>query len=275
MNPHARPSTSLLCFAGTVWRQRELVSQMARREIVGRYQGSILGLAWSFFHPVLLLAVYTFVFSVVFRARWGGGGQSNVEYAIVMFVGLIVHGLFAEVANRSPTLVLANANYVKKVVFPLETLPVIALLGALFHAGVSVLVLLVAVALSTGQLYATLVLLPVILMPFAILTLGVSFLLSSLGVFVRDVGQTVGILTMLLMFLAPVVYPVSAVPEGVRPWLMANPLTFIIEQSRAVLVWGQAPDWTGLALYLVVSLLVAWSGFAWFQKTRKGFADVL
>ncbi len=276
MNPHATPSTSLRSLTTILWRNRQLISQMTRREVIGRYQGSVMGLAWSFFHPILLLAVYTFVFSVVFKARWNVGlGQPNSEYAVILFVGLIVHGVFAEVINRSPSLILANANYVKKVVFPLEILPLIALFAALFHALISILVLLAAFVLFNGHLSWTVTLIPLVMLPLAVLTLGFSWMLASLGVFLRDVAQTIGILTMVMMFLAPVVYPISAVPASLRPWLMANPLTFIIEQGREVLIWGRLPNWSGLMVYYAISVAVAWAGYFWFQKTRKGFADVL
>jgi len=276
MNPHEAPSTSLYSIATITWRNRELIFQMTRREIIGRYQGSVMGLAWSFFNPILLLAVYTFVFSVVFKARWNvGAEQTNSEYAVAMFVGLIVHGLFAEVINRAPSLILANANYVKKVVFPLEVLPLVSLLAALFHALVSVVVLLAAFAWFNEYLNWTAIFFPLVILPLVILTIGLSWMLSSFGVFIRDVSQSIGIITMVMMFLAPVVYPISAVPTELRPWLMINPLTFIIEQGREVLIWGRMPDWIGLLAYSGVSIAVAWIGYFWFQKTRKGFADVL
>jgi lipopolysaccharide transport system permease protein len=217
------------------------------------------------------------VFSEVFKARWGGAGTEGgkTQFAMLLFVGMIVLSLVSEVLNRAPSLILANTNYVKKVVFPLEVLPVMALGAALFHAWVSLAVLLLAQGALYGSVAWTVVLFPLVLLPLAILVTGVAWLLASLGVFLRDVGQTIGIVTMLLMFLSPVFYPVSAVPEHFRPLIEANPLTFIIEQAREVLVWGRAPDWAGLARYTVGAMLVAWLGFAWFQKTRKGFADVL
>jgi lipopolysaccharide transport system permease protein len=275
MNPHANHSFSPAFIVDSIRRHHQLITQMAWREVIGRYQGSLLGLAWSFFNPVLMLLVYTFVFSVIFKARWALGTEGNVDYALILFVGLIAHGFFSEVINRSPGLILSNANYVKKVVFPLEVLPVIALLSALFHALVNAVVLLVAFVVIGKPLLWTALLFPLVFAPLAVLALGLSWGLASLGVFVRDVSQTVGIITMLLMFLAPVVYPVSAVPERLRPLLMLNPLTFIIEQSRNVLIWGRLPDWMGLLLFLAISLSVAWLGFVWFQKTRKGFADVI
>ncbi|OYO32446.1 sugar ABC transporter permease [Janthinobacterium sp. PC23-8] len=250
---------------------------MSKREVVGRYKGSILGLAWSFFNPVFMLVVYTFVFSEIFKSRWGGAGveESKTQFAIVLFVGMIVLGLFSEVINRAPTLVLANVNYVKKVVFPLEVLPLIAMGAALFHAMISLVVLLSAFFLLNGYLHWTALLLPLVLLPLMILIMGLAWILASLGVFLRDVGQFVTILTTVLTFLSPIFYPVSAVPEAARVFIMANPLTFIIEQSRDVLLWGHLPDWSGLGLYTLLALVFAWAGFVWFQKTRKGFADVL
>lgn len=249
---------------------------MTRRDVIGRYKGSVMGLAWSFFNPLLMLSVYTFVFSVVFKARWGQGADGNkMQFAVVLFVGMVIHGLFAEVLNRSPGLILGNANYVKKIIFPLEILPVVCTGGALFHGLISLAVLLAAHLLFYGYLHWTIVFLPLILAPFMVLVLGLSWFLASLGVFVRDVGQTTGLLTTVLAFLAPVFYPVTALPEGLRPWLMLNPLTFAIEQARAVIVWGQLPDWSGLGLYVLVASAVAILGHAWFQRTRKGFSDVI
>lgn len=279
MNPHASQSASLVSLWGSLWRHRSLISQLAHREVVGRYKGSVLGLAWSFFNPVLMLSVYTFVYSVVFKARWtvgnAGAAESKTEFALLLFVGMIVHGLFSEVANRAPQLILSNQNYVKRVVFPLEILPVVSIVAAVFHALVSLVVMLLAFTLFNGYLPWTTVYAPLVLLPLVVLTLGFAWALASLGVFLRDLGQSIGLVTTVLMFLAPVFYPISALPEQFRPWMMANPLTFIIEQTREVMIWGHAPDWLGLMQYSLVSVAIAWAGFAWFQKTRKGFADVL
>ena len=276
INPHAAQPTSLVALAKSGWRNRQLIVQMTKREVVGRYKGSALGLVWSFLNPVFMLAVYTFVFSVVFKARWGvGGEESKTQFAVVLFVGMIVHGFFAEVLNRAPGLILGNVNYVKKVVFPLEILPVISMGAALFHSLISLGVLLIAFVLFNGYLHWTAVFTPLVVLPLVILTLGLAWMLASLGVFLRDVGQTIGIITMVMMFIAPVFYPITALPEEMRPWIMANPLTFIIEQAQEVLIWGRLPNWTGLGIYTLVATAVAWAGYAWFQKTRKGFADVL
>lgn len=276
INPHASQPTSLVALAKSLWCNRQLILQMTRREVAGRYKGSVMGLAWSFFNPVFMLAVYTFVFSVVFKARWGvGGEESKTQFAVVLFVGMIVHGLLAEVLNRAPGLILGNVNYVKKVVFPLEILPVVSMGAALFHSLVSLGVLLIAFALFNGYLHWTAVLAPLVVLPLVILTLGLAWILASLGVFLRDVGQTIGLVTTVMLFLAPVFYPITALPEEMRPWIMANPLTFIIEQAREVLIWGRLPNWTGLGIYTLGATALALAGYAWFQKTRKGFADVL
>ena len=276
MNPHKPQPTDLLSLVRSLWQHRPLIDQMTRREVAGRYKGSALGLAWSFFNPVFMLAVYTFVFSVVFKARWKvDGEEGKTQFAMVLFVGIIVHRLFSEIINRAPGLVLANVNYVKKVVFPLEILPVVSLGAALFHSVVSLGVLLVALILFNGSLHWTALFAPLVLLPLIILTLGLSWMLASLGVFLRDVGQTIGIVTTVMMFLSPVFYPVASLPEKFRPWIMANPLTFIIEQARAVLIWGHLPDGIGLGIYTLTATAVAWAGYVWFQKTRTGFADVL
>lgn len=276
-NPHAAQPISLMALGKSLWRNRQLIMQMTEREVVGRYKGSAMGLAWSFFNPVFMLVVYTFVFSEIFKSRWGGIGadDSKTQFAVVLFVGMIVLSLFSEVINRAPALIISNVNYVKKVVFPIEILPVITMGAALFHCLISLCVLLAAFALFNGYLHWTAVLVPVVMLPLVILTTGLSWMLASLGVFLRDVGQTIGIITTVLMFLSPVFYPITAVPERFRPFIMANPLTFIIEQARAVLIWGHLPDWIGLGIYSLAATAVAWAGYVWFQKTRKGFADVL
>lgn len=248
---------------------------MIRREVIGRYRGSLLGLLWSFFHPIIMLFVYTFVFSVVFTARWGSEAESQTEFAIILFAGLLVYNLFAEVVGRSPELVLSNVNYVKKVVFPLDILPIVATGSALLHTVVSIGVLLVFTLIINGHVPYTAFLIPLVMAPLLLMTLGISWLLSSLGVYLRDVSHTIGILIVILLFLSPVFYPVSALPEAFQQYMGMNPLSLIIEETRNVLIWGKVPDWTGLGIYTIVSALVAIAGLLWFQKTRDGFADVL
>ena len=277
INPHAAQPTSLAALAKSLWRNRQLIVQMTKREVVGRYKGSAMGLAWSFFNPIFMLVIYTFVFSVIFKSRWHGAGsnESRTQFAVVLFAGLIIINLFNEVLNRAPGLILSNVNYVKKVVFPIEILPVVAIGAALFHSLISLGVLLAAFIIFNGYLNWTAIFMPLVFFPLVILIAGLAWMLASLGVFLRDVGQSIGLITTVIMFLSPVFYPVTAVPERLRPFIMLNPPAFIIEQTREVLIWGHLPNFLGLGIYTLVASAVAWLGFAWFQKTRKGFADVL
>lgn len=276
INPHAAQSTSVVGLAKSIWRNRQLIAQLTKREVIGRYKGSVMGLAWSFFNPVFMLVVYTFVFSVVFKARWGvGGDDSKTLFAVVLFVGMIVQGLLADVLNRAPSLIVSNVNYVKKVVFPIEILPIVSMIAALFHSMINLCVLLMAFLVFNGYLHWTVIFIPLVLLPFVIFTLGMAWMLASIGVFLRDVSQVIGMFTTVLMFLAPVFYPLTAIPEKYIPFIMANPLTFIIEQARDVLIWGHTPNWLWLGVYTIIATMLAWTGYALFQKTRKGFADVL
>lgn len=263
-------------FAGA-WRERRLIGQLVRREVLGRYRGSVVGLAWSLLHPLLMLAVYTFVFSVVFEAKWPGalGGEGRLRFALLLFLGVVCHGLVAEAITRAPTLVIGNANYVKKVVFPLEVLAISLVGSAAFHAVISLLILLVAKAAWDGGLPPTVVWLPVVLAPLVLFALGFSWLFAALGVFLRDLQQLSGLVATLLMFLAPVFYPATALPEAYRGWLYANPITVAIEQGRVVLFSGQAPDAMLLGVYWLASAVVLCFGYWCFQRFRRGFADVL
>lgn len=271
-----RLPASALHMVRSLWQHRSLIGQMTRREVVGRYKGSIMGLAWSFLNPLLMLVIYTFVFRVIFKARWEPtGSESNVDFAIVLFVGMIVHGLFAECVNRAPGLIISNVNYVKKVVFPIEILPAVALGSAAFHAAASILVLLGVIIATGGVVHPHVLLAPILILPIALAALGVGWFLASLGVFLRDVGQITGILTTALLFLSPVFYPLSAMPERYRPLIQANPLTIAIEQTRGAAIWGRGPDWGLFAICLAAAMLIAWGGYWWFQRTRRGFADVL
>lgn len=249
---------------------------MTKREVIGRYRGSYLGLLWSFVNPVLMLAVYTFVFSVVFKARLGQDVSGNtIDFALLLFAGLIIFNLFSECISRAPSVILVNGNYVKKVIFPLEILPWVTLGSALFHAGLSMLVLLLFLIGMGHPISWTLLWLPMVILPLLLLIMGLSWLLASVGVFVRDIGQFIGMILTTLFFLSPILYPAAALPESLRSYLYLNPLTFIIEQTRAVILFGQLPDWHGLMIYYTIAALVAWAGLLWFEKTRKGFADVL
>lgn len=259
----------------SVWRNRGLISALTKREVVGRYRGSMFGILWSFFNPVFMLAVYTFVFSVVFKARWNQGSDSKTEFALVLFAGLLIFNLFAECINRAPGLILSNVNYVKKVVFPLEILPIISLGTALFHGVISLGVWLIFYIFVFGMPHLTALLLPLIILPFILFVIGLSWMLASLGVYLRDIAQFIGLITTAMMFLSPIFYPLSALPIEYQSLLQLNPLTPAIEEVRNVLIWGKMPSMQILVVYYVGTALMAWLGFAWFQKTRKGFADVV
>lgn len=259
----------------SVYRHRNLITAMISREVAGRYRGSFLGLFWSLFNPIFMLGIYTFIFSVVFKARWSVGSESKTEFALMLFAGLMVFNLFAECINRAPTLIVGNVNYVKKVVFPLEILPWVSLGAALFHYLISLGVWLAAYLLLFGGLHSTVLLLPLILLPLLLFVQGIVWMLASLGVYLRDVGQVVGVITSVLMFLSPIFYPLSALPEEYRRLLEANPLTPVVEGTRAVMFLGELPDFAQLAFHYLCAMFVCWLGFTWFQKTRRGFSDVL
>jgi len=259
----------------TFYQHRHLIWQMTKREVVGRYRGSIMGILWSFFNPVFMLTIYTFVFSVVFKTKWGTSSDSKTEFAMILFAGLIVFNLFSETLTRAPALILSNANYVKKVVFPLEILPVVSILSSCFHSLVSIGVLILFRLIVGNGFSLTTVLFPLIIAPLLILTLGISWFLAALGVYLRDVSQTIGLAMTALMFLSPIFFPITALPEKYRIFVYLNPLTFIIEQGREVLIFSHLPDWGGLFIFYVFGCVTALLGYAWFQKARKGFADVL
>ncbi len=251
-----------------------LIKRMSIRDVVGRYNDSMLGLAWSFFNPLLMLTIYTFVFSVVFKSRWSVNGGSS-EFALFLFVGMIVHGLLAECVNAAPSLILSNANFVKKVVFPLEVLPWVSLLSATFHAVISIAILLAAALLVRGGLPWTTLQFPLIYIPLALFTLGIAWFVAALGVYVRDVAQITTLFTTALMFLSGVFYPLSALPDQFRFLVELNPLAYLIQESRHVLLEGISLQFSKWLWMTGISMACAWLGFTWFQRTRSGFADVV
>jgi len=259
------------------WRNRSLIYALSKREVVGRYRGSYFGIIWSFINPLLMLIVYTFVFGMIFKARWTPQSDSKTEFALVLFAGLLIFNLFSECITKAPNLILSNANYVKKVVFPLEILPWVTLYSALFHGAISLVVWLIGYTAFFGLPHLTIFYLPIIILPFCLMIMGFSWALSSLGVYLRDIGQLIGIAVTAMMFLSPIFYPINSLPDKYQYLLMINPLTIPVEQTRDFLFWGISPDVNLqlLTIYWLASLLMACSGFFWFQKTRKGFADVL
>lgn len=260
---------------GGLLRHRELLLELVKRDFIGRYKGSMLGVVWSLFNPLLMLAIYTFVFSVAFKAKWGVGDDSKVAFAIVLFSGMIIHGFFAECLNRAPSLITSNPNYVKKVVFPLEILPWMALFSALMHLLVSFCVLLFFCLLAGVAVHSGTVLIPVILLPLIMMMLGLSWIFASLGVYLRDLSQVIGMATTVALFLAPVFYPIEVLPEAYRAFLAWNPITLPIVQLRDLMLWDKPLQWGDWAISLVIGASICTIGYWWFQKSRRGFADVL
>ena len=258
-----------------IWSYRDLIAQLTKREIQERYRGSAFGVLWSFMNPLLMLGVYMFVFGVVFQIKWGVQHDSHVQFGIVLFSGLVAHAFLSECLMRAPHLILTNPQFVKKVVFPLHILPVVATGTAVFHMLIGVGILILANAIFSLQINATVIFLPVVIAPLVLMGLAVGWFLSSISVFIRDTRHVVGILSTVLLFLCPIFYPVSAVPEPVRPYIYLNPLTLIVEQIRAVTLFGQTPNWQYLLIYTIVAMVLLSFSFWFFIKSRRAFSDVI
>lgn len=260
--------------SGRFSRYRALVPQMIKREISERYKGSILGVLWSFITPLILLGIYTFVFGTLFNSRWTGEA-TTADFAVILFAGLLMFQLFSDVVSRAPSLILHNTNFVKKIVFPLEVLIPVQLGSAMFHALISILILLVAVFFVQGYVPLTIFWLPVILTPFALMMLGFGWFFAAFGVYVRDVDQVIGTALTALLFLAPIFYPPDVIPEWIAPYIYLNPIVVPIELLRDIAIFGKPPSLYLWSIYSAISLVIAALGLGFFQKTRGGFADVL
>jgi lipopolysaccharide transport system permease protein len=254
-----------------------MVWQFARRDVVARVRGSLLGLAWMLLTPLAFLAAYVFVFVYVLQARWPGvtHGGGAAESALAIYAGLIVHGLLAECAVRAPGLIREQPHLVTKVVFPLHWLPVSVLAGALFQTVANMLILALGVLLATGTLHWHVLLAPLALLPLAVATLALAWLLAALGVFVRDVAQAIGPLVALLLFFSPVFWPLEALPADVRGVFAANPLTLPIAWMRAAMLGFGSIDWSAWWIYLACALAAAVAARAFFLRLTPGFADEL
>jgi lipopolysaccharide transport system permease protein len=276
LNPHAQPSISPRGLAKSIWSHRALIASLTRREISGRYKGSYFGILWSLLTPLLMLTVFTFVFGEIFQARWGNGQMTGrLDFAVALFTGLLIYNFFSECLSKAPLIILTNPNYVKKVIFPIEILPIVTVAAALFHLAIASLVLLVLVFFSGWSLNIGVLYTPLILLPFLLFVLGVTWFTAALGVYLRDVSQIIAPALTAMLFLSPVFYPLSSVPDHMEWLFLINPVTFVIEQVRAVMLHHLAPSALGLALYGGVGLITAWLGAVFFQKTRRGFSDVL
>lgn len=246
------------------------------REMTLRYRGTILGVLWSFLTPFALLAVFTFVFGELFQARWGpAGGIATSTFSMMLFAGLLVFNVASEALIRAPTVITGNVNFVKKVVFPLWVLPLVQVGAAATHFFIGMFILAVVSLVTAGFVHITLLWVPLVLLPYAFLLLGLSWVLAAIGVYVRDLAHTMGPLMQALLFLSPVFYPSDVLPVWVQNWMRWNPLAFVIEEVRGLSLLGQDPHWSGLGLFLLFSLVILGAGWRLFQRLGPGFADVI
>lgn len=257
-------------------KHRVLAWRLALRGLYGRYKGSMFGLVWTLITPLCMLAIYTFIFSVVFQARWGHGlGDSKTAFAIVLVCGLTVYQIFSDAVGSSVQLIVNNPNYVKKVVFPLEVLPLSNYITCLLLNLGWFIIAIAGVLIFLNRICITALALPLLLLPLSLFTLGISWLTASLGVFIRDLGHFINIVLRMLLFLTPIFYEADRIPYPVRYIIYINPLAVFAEQSRRILVYNQWPQWPQLAILFVFSVVVCQLGYLWFVRTKKGFADVL
>jgi len=263
--------------ARNLWRHRELIWQFTRRQVVQRYKGSYMGLLWSFITPLALLLVYTCAFSVILKVSWGRGEVpgGHVNYAIMLFAGFVAFNVFSESILSAPHLIVNNPNLVKRVVFPMETLPVDAVGAAFVNSLFGLVILLIGVIAVQGYIPWTIIFLPLIYLPLLLLSAGFTWFFTSLGVFIRDVGHLLAVLIQMLFFLTPIIYPLSSVPESIRFLLYLNPLSFIVNHFRRVIIFGQMPDWGQYSMLTLLAGLVCVLGYIWFMKSKKTFADVV
>jgi lipopolysaccharide transport system permease protein len=270
-----RATLNPILITRNLFSRRSLIWQLSARELQQSWRDSLLGAAWMILQPLLTLAVYATVFTVLFVPRRGPEGQTSADYVLDLFCGLVVFWVFSETVARAPTLIGTQPAYVKKVVFPLEVLPVTVLAASLVNMLGGIAILLVAVGIVKGSISTTLWAYPLILLPLILGTLGVSWFLAALGVYVRDMLRVVSIGLQFLLYLSPVIWRLDWLPENLRPFAVVNPFTPILESSRAVLIEGGLPSWPGLAAATALGLVLFVLGHAWFARARWGFADVL
>jgi lipopolysaccharide transport system permease protein len=261
----------------SVHKNRRLLWELVRRDLRQQYQGSYLGVLWTIIFPLFMLLIYTFVFSMIFQSRWpeSNGETPPSEFAIILFAGLTAFNVFSTVATRSPSVILNVPNYVKKVVFPLDLLPVMLLGTALINSAISVCLVMIGSLVLLHTVSATIYLFPLAYLPLIFLCLGAAWLLASLGVYIRDMGQLITILVQILFFITPIFYSASVAPAFLQWLFRFNPLVVIVDSFRRVLLWGQMIDWPLWGIWTLLTFLFAQIAYYWFMKTKKGFADVL
>jgi lipopolysaccharide transport system permease protein len=270
-----RHPASVVELARSLTAHRDLIFRLSAREFTQRFRGSVLGVAWAVLIPLLTALIYTFVFSTVFKARWPGVADGPFDFAIIFLTGIVVHTIFAEAVARAPALVVGNANYVKKVIFPLEILPIVSVLTALTNASIGIAIVVFGNLILNGKLHITIVTLPLIVAPYLVFVVALVLFFAAVGVYLRDLSQVVALLITITMFLTPIFFPIESVPERFQTVIWLNPLTFIVQQVRGVVIFGVWPNFFGLAIYTVASMASLALAFWLFQRLRSGFADVL
>lgn len=252
----------------------ELTLALSWRDVAARYRGSSLGLLWTLLGPMMMLAVYSVAFGYVFKARWPNLSTQG-SFVELLFLGIAVHGFFAECLNRSPSVIMHNPSYVKRVVFPLGTLPPVVALSALFNL-LMLLIVYVAYRLATGgSLSLSSLSIFVVMLPMLLLGLSLTYLLAFLGVYFRDLEQMVPTISTALLFMSSAIVPVATLPESQQRWFYLNPITFYIDQARNALFWDAPVDWVGVANRIVLSAALLAMSIYLFRRARKGFADVI
>ncbi|MBM7853715.1 lipopolysaccharide transport system permease protein [Desulfohalotomaculum tongense] len=257
-----------------IWKQKDLIIQFTLRDLHIRYKGSYLGVLWSLLTPLFMLAIYSFVFTQVFKAKWAFAGSDQPSFSLLIFTGMIVFQIFSEPVNRASTIITSQPNLIKKVVFPAEVLPISIVMSGLINSCFAFIVLLAA-ALVMGHLSLTVIYLPLVLLPIILLTAGTALVIAVLGVYIRDMSNFISILINAVYFMSPVFYPVSAVPKKFQTIMYINPLTSVIENSRNVILNAQPPVWTGYVLHLFISLVIFIIGYKFFCSSKEMFADAI
>lgn len=268
--------TSPRSLVASLYRNRQLLLDLALRETTSRHKGSALGIFWTLLTPLFLLCIYTFIFSEIFKSRWPDlNDASKASFAIILFSGLIAFNFFSECLSRAPSVIVANQNFVKKIIFPLEILPCVTLLSALIQFLISLAILFVFQIILMGRIPLTALLAPLAFLPLFMLTLGLSWFLAAAGVYIRDIGHTIGLILTALLFLSPIFFPLSSFPEEWRHFASLNPLALPIEQLRNVIVFSKGLDMSYMLYYTAFALIIMWLGYWSFQASRRGFADVI
>jgi lipopolysaccharide transport system permease protein len=253
---------------------RRLLRTLIARDLRVKYRDTFIGFWWMLIQPLLMLSTYALVFGGIFGSRWQNKGTAW-DFVLLLFCGLILFVMFSDTVNRTTTVIRSQPNFIKKVVFPLEILPIVILGSAIFSALINFTILFVLTLAINFSIQPTAIFLPLVIIPLLILLAGLAWGIASLSVFFPDLGQIITFLSSLLLFLSPVFFPLSAAPKLVQPFLMLNPISFPIEEARNVILLGYYPDWMGLAIYSIIACVIAFFGLWVFQRSRTAFADVV